>query len=521
MTTYYIDPENGSSANDGSSPALAKSRYSQLTVAAGDTVLFRRGTTHPGQISPTNGTDANTRTTLGAYGTGNKPRLEHSTNVIIKTSPTPAYLAISDLIIAPTASSSGVSGTRLDNPIYSSITNCDFIGGENGIRCDCVVSSSVFNNNVITGNTFRDQAGAAIRIILGTTSGADSIVGHSTSVVDNDFENVGKEAILFGTQGANVAGSRLHRYHTMTVTDNHARNCMLTKPATLDDDQCFSFKNFRETTLGNTIIARNTATNIGRTGGDSALIVGFWFEGMTKCIVADCVADNIMTPGANDGGCFFLDSNTASGNEFRCEENVFLRCVALNTNNNKRWVPYPSGGQGNNSDGFTISRGAINNVLASCIAINCAVGIHVTGNCQANSFYNCTTAGNDYGWYVQSNSGDTPAGQAQVIRNCISYANRFSDYEHSTAVTPKSDEKYNNFGVMVQDTADATTTQVDPKFVAGLRPTTAEGVKLRSDSPCRRKGASYLAVGGVYPDAGGRRARLPADLGAWQRRPGD
>lgn len=520
MATHYVDPENGSSANNGLSEGAPKAAYSQLTVAAGDTVLFRRGTTHSGQIALTNGTDSSTRTTYGAYGTGPKPVLRHSSNVMLRTTPAAANLTIQNLKLYPTDTASA-AGIRVDNPTYVTVSGCEFEGGFDGIRSDCVTSSSVYNNNEISDCTFDGMQNAAIRVVLGTTSGADSIVGHTIRILRNEFTNVGKDVLLLGTQGANTAASRLHRYHTVTITDNYAHDCMWFSPTPDDDDQCFSIKNLRETTLGNSLIARNHIKDIGRITGGSALIVGYWFEGMTNVIVADNIADNVMTPGGNDGGAFFLDSNTSAGDEFRCENNVFLRNVALNTNNSKRWVPYPIGGQGNNSDGFTISRGAIGNVFASCIAVNCAVGIHVTGNCQANSFYNCTTAQNDYGWYVQSNSGDTPAGQAQVIRNCVSYANRVSDYEHSSAVTPKADEQYNNFGVMVQDTAHATTTQVDPKFVGGLRPTTADGVRLRSDSPVLRKGASYLTVGGVYLDAGGRRARLPADLGAWQRRPGD
>lgn len=518
MATYYIDPDNGASGNNGTSEATPKSAYSQLTVAAGDTVLFKRGTTHAGQIALTNGTDANTRTTYGAYGTGPKPILRHSASVLLRTTPAPAYLTVQNLTLWPSDTGTSVAGMRVDNPTYVTVSSCDFVGGYDGIRSDCVTSSSVFNNNKIEDCTFTDCLNCGIRIVLGTTSGADSIVGHTTQILRNEFVGVGKDVLLLGTQGANVAASRLHRYHTMTITDNYAHDCMASSPSPDDDDQCFSIKNLRETTLGNSVIARNRIVNIGRRTGGSALIVGYWFEGMTNVIVSDNVADNVMTPGGNDGGAFFLDANTAAGDEFTCTGNLFLRNVALNTNNNKAWTPYTSN-QGNNSDGFTISRNASANVFASCIAVNCAVGFHVTGNCQVNYFYNCTAARCDYNWYLQTSSGDTPAGLAQVIRNCIGAHATVYDYRHGSS--PKADEQYNNFMIMNGDTADATTTQVDPKFVGGTRPISADGVRLRSDSPLRREGVSYLTGAGVYSDAGGRRARLPADLGAWQRRPGD
>lgn len=514
MATYYIDPDGGASGNNGTDPSTPKSAYSQLTVSAGDTVLFKRGTTHSGQIALTNGTDSSTRTTYGAYGEGPRPVLRHSSNVMLRTSPAAANLTISGLKLWPTATGTSVAGIRVDNPTYVTISDCEFESGYDGFRADCVTSSSVFNNNEISDCTFVDMLNCGIRIVLGTTSGADSIVGHTTRIVRNEFSGVGKDVLLLGTQGANVAASRLHRYHTMTITDNYAHDCMASSPSPDDDDQCFSIKNLRETTLGNSVILRNRIVNVGRRTGGSALIVGYWFEGMTNVIVADNVADNVMTPGGNDGGAFFLDANTAAGDEFTCTGNVFLRNVALNTNNNKNWTPYNSN-QGNNSDGFTISRNAENNIFASCLAINCAVGFHVTGNCQVNYFYNCTAAACDYNWYLQTNSGDTPAGEAQVIRNCIGAHATVFDYRHGSS--PKADEQYNNFMVMDGDTADATTTQVDPLFVGGTRPSTAEGARLRADSPLRRAGVSYLATGGVYADVDNRRARLPADLGAWQR----
>jgi hypothetical protein len=60
-----------------------------------------------------------------------------------------------------------------------------------------------------------------------------------------------------------------------------------------------------------------------------------------------------------------------------------------------------------------------------------------------------------------------------------------------------------------------------PRFLGGDTPTTAEGFKLRNDSPLIDAGVCYLAVGCVAPDFGGRRARVPPDIGAWQHRSGD
>lgn len=74
---------------------------------------------------------------------------------------------------------------------------------------------------------------------------------------------------------------------------------------------------------------------------------------------------------------------------------------------------------------------------------------------------------------------------------------------------------WNGNGAVVTDYS------ADPAFLGGSSPTTAEGFKLRSNSPLIRAGTCYLATGCAARDFGGRRARVPPDIGAWQRRAGD
>lgn len=62
---------------------------------------------------------------------------------------------------------------------------------------------------------------------------------------------------------------------------------------------------------------------------------------------------------------------------------------------------------------------------------------------------------------------------------------------------------------------------LDAQFLGGAMPLTAESFKLRSNSPLIRAGTCYLSTGCAARDFGGRRPRVPPDIGAWQRRAGD
>lgn len=103
----------------------------------------------------------------------------------------------------------------------------------------------------------------------------------------------------------------------------------------------------------------------------------------------------------------------------------------------------------------------------------------------------------------------------------------FTAQEGASAAVNVTARSVNSLGTF--DTADIVNgsvsqsgeTSVDPKFRDGLMPIVADGFRLRADSPLIRQGVCYLSTGCVYPDIGGRRARVPPDIGAWQRRAGD
>jgi hypothetical protein len=72
-----------------------------------------------------------------------------------------------------------------------------------------------------------------------------------------------------------------------------------------------------------------------------------------------------------------------------------------------------------------------------------------------------------------------------------------------------------------QSAQESSAMSVSPDWLGGTNPTTAEGFKLRSTSALIRAGTCVLSTGCIPPDYGNRRARVPPDIGAWQRRAGD
>jgi hypothetical protein len=61
----------------------------------------------------------------------------------------------------------------------------------------------------------------------------------------------------------------------------------------------------------------------------------------------------------------------------------------------------------------------------------------------------------------------------------------------------------------------------DVRMIGGANPKTKNDFKLNSNSPLIRAGTCLLSTGCVRPDIGARRARVPPDIGAWQRVVGD
>jgi hypothetical protein len=148
---------------------------------------------------------------------------------------------------------------------------------------------------------------------------------------------------------------------------------------------------------------------------------------------------------------------------------------------------------------------------------------------------NTFSGGSQYG--VWATSSWNPAAGAVLSNNVIS-SSGFSLYVDATVAAADWNAAFNNYpgtGVfhyrgtdyatlaayVTAASKDAGSIATNPRFLGGSSPTTAEAFKLRNDSPLIDAGVCYLAVGCVHPDFGGRRGRVPPDIGAWQHRSGD
>ncbi|MFT3680252.1 MAG: hypothetical protein QM791_08250 [Ferruginibacter sp.] len=84
-TNYYVS-STGNDANAGTSPTapwktISKVNSSFSSIAAGDSVLFKRGETFYGQLLPNKSGTATSKITISAYGTGAKPIISALTDV--------------------------------------------------------------------------------------------------------------------------------------------------------------------------------------------------------------------------------------------------------------------------------------------------------------------------------------------------------------------------------------------------------------------------------------------------------
>lgn len=507
MTTYYIDPVAGNSGNSGTSEGAPKSAYSQLTVAAGDVVRFKRGTTHTGAITLTDGV-AGAPVTLGAYGNAGsaKPVLTHNGNVLTKNAW--EYGVLEDLELRSTSTTS--ADLRIDRAQFVTVRRVDFRGVNDGWRMEAITDPGAggrpFKDIVVERCTLIGHANAGLRWVIGTTSGTASIECSNLVVRHNVFDRIGLQPLWLNCQGRSF-GVRDHRFFNVEIGFNQITNCCTASVTATDDDQALSLMNIRETALGPSRIHHNIISHCGRMQG-AGLIVGLWMTGCTYCIVDHNEVSYITTTTA-DGGAIFLDANTAAGDEYATNNNLFFANVAHHNTNNKNGTPYTAV-QANNSEGFSITRGASGNVFVCNVAYANNIGFHVVGNAQQNYFYHNVAADNDYGWYIQSNTGTTPAGQAQTLMNNIAWRNTVSDvYVISAGNVVLPQETYNLIGVISNDTLDGTSLSADPLYRGGDG---ASAYRLRAGSPAIAGGSPIAG----YRDHAGRRFAAPPSLGAFE-----
>ena len=115
---YYIDPA-GNDSNAGTSPAAPWQTLGKVNATVfqpGDNVLFKRGGTWVGTLSPQGSGNSSARITLGAYGEGAKPRINGNGAWAVITLSSQSYWTIDGFEVTNPAgdTSNGRSGIRVD-----------------------------------------------------------------------------------------------------------------------------------------------------------------------------------------------------------------------------------------------------------------------------------------------------------------------------------------------------------------------------------------------------------------------
>ena len=114
---YYIDPA-GNDSNSGTTPATpwqSLGKVNGMVFQPGDNVLFKRGGTWFGTLSPQGSGNSTSQITLGAYGAGAKPLINGNGNWAVITLSSQSYWTIDGFeVMNPASNDSSRSGIRVD-----------------------------------------------------------------------------------------------------------------------------------------------------------------------------------------------------------------------------------------------------------------------------------------------------------------------------------------------------------------------------------------------------------------------
>lgn len=195
-TTYYFAPDGNDNAA-GTTPGTALRspwKVEQLNLQPGDKVLFKRGGTYQGKAGVWRSGTAAKRITIGAYGTGAKPKLTNPGDFCLMLGA--SHVTVTDLLLTDCRVGLWVRGT--DNVI----TKIEASRNMHGIEVDAgsvrtkVVRNHLHHNDKMAANTpgtFDDYG--AVGVVVG---------GDDTEVAYNRINDNWAPSADFGTDGSAV-----------------------------------------------------------------------------------------------------------------------------------------------------------------------------------------------------------------------------------------------------------------------------------------------------------------------------
>lgn len=189
MATYYIDPDwTGTTSGSQAQPY---NNFSQVpSLAAGDQVLFKRGTVYPAskaQVAPAQNGSSGNHIVLGSYGSGALPIIQRSDYPVLISGR--SYITVQELH-AQRATSFTTAGIMVLNSEQVLVQNNEVTGCHDGIRVDNTGSTALRNIRVLNNTVHSTVWNNGILVVWGTSSGGTF---EDVTIDGNRVSNTGQE----------------------------------------------------------------------------------------------------------------------------------------------------------------------------------------------------------------------------------------------------------------------------------------------------------------------------------------
>ena len=217
--TYFIDNAAGNDSSSGTSESDAwrtVGKVSNVTLAPGDRVLFKRGGVWSGPLTLANAGTADRPITIGSYGSGALPVIQgpgdcvdvKGTRLIV------SQLNVKDCAWAGIKVSTGATYNRIDGNLVTG--NVAGVHVDSGASDNVIVGNTLQNNNRMSVNTpgGNDDSGAFAVLLNGDRN---EVMNNSISGSDAfsyDYGRDGAAVEVYGGQGNNI--------HDNLAVDNNA-----------------------------------------------------------------------------------------------------------------------------------------------------------------------------------------------------------------------------------------------------------------------------------------------------------
>jgi len=303
-TTYYVDCSASTNGNGtSSSPWNSTASVNAPTFSAGNTILFRRGTTCTGSLAPQGSGASGSPITIDAYGTGALPIIAtgSSADAAVKLSDQ-SYWTIQNLkitggvhfgvYITGTVANAVMTDVNLINLDVSAATGTSTNRGDSGeVYVYPTGSKEVINNVKISGVAAHDSK-VAEGIFVGGAYGANP---PGTSVLPPGQTPIGQNIVIENSSAYNVYGDGI----LMTMVKNGT-------------------------------IQNNVASNSGNCGGCGSTPSGIWEWYCQGCLLQNNESYDNHSWAPYDGGGFDIDNyNTDNIVQYNYAHGNNGYCIAL------------------------------------------------------------------------------------------------------------------------------------------------------------------------------------------------